>query len=122
MTQLDLLEKEYVDYKEPQEMAGFEASRLDFLGNVVFNFTTCDTKMSELFATKAVEVCEAISNKTTFDYIENEDNYQWFLLMCNMPFFANMIVWGNSIRGAWWGDYNDDRREYIEAIIKFAKT
>lgn len=77
-------------------------NRLDYLGNNIFDFTTYDSNISELFARKAVEVCDAITNKSTFDYIKNHDNYVWFLLMCNMPFFSNKLDWGSSIRGAWW--------------------
>ena len=58
--------------------------------------------MSELFASKAVEVCKAISDGTTFDYVRDPENYRWYLALCNMPFFASQIEWGTSIRGAWW--------------------
>lgn len=77
-------------------------SPLEYLGEHVFDFTTYDGKMSALFASKAVEVCEAVTNKATFEYIEDADNYRWYLLMCNMPFFASKLEWGTSIRGAWW--------------------
>ena len=77
-------------------------SRLEFLGEQIFDFTTYDGAMSALFAGKAIEVCEAITNGTTFDFIKDPENYKWFLLMCNMPFFAGRLNWGTSIRGAWW--------------------
>lgn len=77
-------------------------SRLDFLGNQVFNFCTYDGSMSEILAEKAIEVCEAISQRKTFEYIKDQEDYLWFLIMCNMPFFACRIEWGTSIRGAWW--------------------
>lgn len=77
--------------------------RLEYLADQIFDFTTYDGGMSRIFARKAVEVCEAITTKCTFQYIEKSvENYQWFLLMCNMPFFASRIDWGTSIRGAWW--------------------
>lgn len=82
-------------YSEP-------GSRLEFLSDFIFDFTTYDSKMSELFARKALEVCAAINARTTFDYIENPENYRWYLLMVNMPFFAGRLDWGTSIRGAWW--------------------
>lgn len=82
-------------------------SRLAYLSDYIFDFTTYDSEMSEMFATKAVEVCDAISNAKTFDYIANTENYKWFLLMCNMPFFAQRLNCGTSIRGAWW-----DSREH----------
>ena len=77
-------------------------SPLVFLSDTIFNFTTYDSAMSKLFGSKAVEVCLAITQKTTFEYIRDEDNYRWYLLMCNLPFFAQRIEWGTSICGAWW--------------------
>lgn len=81
-------------------------SRLEFLANHIFQFTTYDSAISELFAGKAVEVCRAITEQKTFEYIkDSQENYQWFLIMCNLPFFADRISWGASIRGAWWDVY-----------------
>lgn len=77
-------------------------SRLEYLADYIFGFTTYDSGMSKLLAGKALEVCAAICNKQTFAYIENADNYQWYIIMCNMPFFAGRLDWGTSIRGAWW--------------------
>lgn len=118
-------------------------NRLEFLGDQVFNFTTYHGDISALFARKAVEVCVAILRRTTFKYIEDEDNYRWYLIMCNMPFFADRIDWGTSIRGAWFEhgmvefeccalyvegkQYHetlkftgDEWRGFIQAIIEFA--
>ena len=90
------------------EMGAFQGegstSRLEYLSDYIFEFTTYETEMAELFASKAVEVCAAVSDKTNFDYIGvSEENRMWYLLMCNMPFFAGRLEWGTSIRGAWWG-------------------
>lgn len=97
----ELLENSYSATREFQDG---ELSRLEFLADYIFDFTTYDTAMGELFARKAVEVCAAINDGKTFDYIEDADNYRWFLLMVNMPFFAQRLEWGTSVRGAWW-DY-----------------
>ena len=77
-------------------------SRLAFIGDHIFDFTTYDSEKSEQFAEKALEVCAAISEGRTFEYIDDPANYRWFLLMVNMPFFAGRLEWGSSIRGAWW--------------------
>ncbi|WP_274644919.1 hypothetical protein [Pseudomonas serbica] len=86
-------------------------SPLVFLADHIFDFTTYDEGMSKLFASKAVEVCLAITKRTASEYVQDEDNYRWFLLMCNMPFFAKRIEWGTSLRGAWW---NPDRSMMME--------
>lgn len=81
---------------------GHEMSRLEFLAEYIFDFTTYDSEIGELFASKALEACAAISAGTTFDYIKDADDYRWYMLMVNMPFFAGRLEWGTSIRGAWW--------------------
>ncbi len=100
MDYLELLEHSYeverTDGECPPE------SRLEYLGEQIFDITTYDSEMSALFARKAVEVCFAINNRLTFDFIKEPNNYRWFLLMCNIPFFADRLGWGTSIRGAWW--------------------
>lgn len=90
-------------YKEHQKLGLVDNSRLEYLAKEIFDFTTYDGEKDILFAKKAVEVCKAISSKTTFDYHgASDDNYNWYLVMCNMPFFNDKISWGTSIRGAWW--------------------
>jgi hypothetical protein len=118
-------------------------SRLEYLSQNIFDFTTYDGEMDELFGRKAVEVCAAITNRTTFEYIEDSENYRWFLIMCHMPFFTPRLEWGTSIRGAWWdyrpvplescglwnGDVqlvdglqfsSDEWAEFMRAVVEFA--
>ncbi len=105
-------------------------SKLCYLADSIFDFTTYDSGMSDLFGQKAIEVCKAINNGTTFEYIESEEDYKWYLLMVNMPFFYTKLSWGSSIRGAWWdipskgelilescGIWGEDRKQIME--IKF---
>lgn len=123
---------------------GSSSSRLTYLSDFVFGFTTYDSEMAELFARKALEVCAAISAGTTFDYIKDPGQYRWFLVMCNMPFFAGRLEWGTSIRGAWWAHggttlssdglwsegeqitdvtFTDSQwKEFIAALIAFGAT
>ena len=105
-----LLEHSFEVEKKHGESA--PESRLEYLSESIFNFTIYDSEMSELFATKAVEVCAAINEKTVYDYIADHKNYTWFLLMCNMPFFADRLEWGVSIRGAWWGVGHGQQLEF----------
>ena len=124
-----------------------ETSRLEYLSEHIFDFTTYESKFSELFAKKALEVCAAISDGKTFEYIANPDGRLWYLLMVNMPFFADKLEWGTSIRGAWWGEpphskiqfsscglfldgeqlsetmefTADEWKEFIAAVLEFAR-
>ena len=140
MDYLKLLEHSFEVEKEVMECP--PESRLEYLGDHIFDFTTYDGSMSELFAVKAVEVCVAINDMRTFEYINDPENYKWYLLMCNMPFFVDKLEWGTSIMGAWWnyeieyrslglweGDqqltepmkFNQDEwKLFVAAIVEFA--
>lgn len=101
MDYLNLLEHSYEI--ERSGIGSNLETRLEFLSESIFDFTTYDREKSEFFGRKAVEVCAAINDGKTFDYINDAENYTWFLVMCNMPFFAERLDWGTSIRGGWWG-------------------
>jgi hypothetical protein len=93
---------DYLQLLEHSHSVERESSRLVYLSEHIFDFTTYDDAVSEMFARVALDICEAISDGTTFEYIKIPTNYHWYLAMCNMPFFADRIEWGTSIRGAWW--------------------
>ena len=76
---------------EKAEVECLPTSRLEYLANYIFDFMTYDEEMDRLFAEKAVEVCAAINDGKTFEYIKDPENYRWLLLMCNMPFFINRL-------------------------------
>lgn len=123
--------------------SGHSLSRLEYLANNIFDIDTYESECDELFARKALQVCYAITNRKTFEYIENKDNRIWYLIMCNMPFFKDRVTFGTSIRGAFWdsgitlnscglwdGDEQitdtlkfDDQEwvSFINAVIRFAE-
>jgi hypothetical protein len=138
MDYLKLLTESY----ESDRFCGKPGSRLEYLSDYIFDFTTYEDEAAELFARKAVEVAAEINNGTTFDYIKRHEDRIWFLLMVNMPFFYPRLEWGTSIRGAWWQHDNheldscglfdgetqlgrltftrDEWREFIAAVVEFA--
>jgi len=85
---------------------GEKISKLEFLADYIFEFTTYDGDISELFAEKMVEVLRAINDGKIYEFIKDEENYKWYIIMCNMPFLGDKLEWGTSIRGAWWS-YDD---------------
>ena len=101
MDYVELLKKAYIEQIDIQRDLD---SKLVFIAENVFNFDVYDDDMAELFAKKALEVCLAISKEETGKYIKIKENYQWYLIMVNMPFFKGILDWGGSIRYAWW-DY-----------------
>lgn len=99
---LELLNKNY------QEVLSWETcvdDKYAYLSSYTFEYDTYDSGMDKVFACKTLEVCHSISNATTFKYIEDENNYIWYLALVNMPFLKDKIEWGTSVRGAWW-NYN----------------
>ncbi|HCI0210638.1 TPA: hypothetical protein NN553_004502 [Pseudomonas aeruginosa] len=86
-------------------------SRLAYIASAIFGIDTYDSNMDAFMAWRAIEVCQAISSRTTFDYIKDLESYRWYLIMCHFPFFADRIDWGSSIRGAWWSSYEGIRFE-----------
>ena len=78
-----------------------EYSRMEYLSEYIFRFVTHDSEMSKLFGRKAIEVCVTFTKEKTFEYIKDPENYRWYLIMCNMPFFSDKIEWDGSMRGAW---------------------
>jgi hypothetical protein len=96
---LELLERSYeIECREYGDM-----SRMEFLGDCVFEYITYAPGVTEFLAKKTLDVCLAISNKTTFDYINiSDEDHIWFITIVNMSFFSRKLNWGTSIRGAWW--------------------
>ena len=109
MNYLKLLRESYKETADNRDDPTLE--KLEFLANDIFGFTTYENVVSSMMAKKAIEVCKAISDKKTFDYIANEEGNFWYLVMVNMPFFENRLEWGSSIRGVWWDLWGD--KEFI---------
>lgn len=124
---LDLLKS---SKKSVEEFGHEPMSNLEYLCDQIFDVTTYDSGQSELIGKKCVEVSIAITKKETFEYIKDEANYTWYLMLCNIDFFAKRIDWGGSIRGAWWDTYHgtelntcgmfDSEGEYV-LDIKFTR-
>lgn len=98
---LELLRESYRKTKEVYD--GGAETRGVYLSQFIFNFTTYDDEMDELFVKKALEVCAAISEMgRRIDFMKDPEDYKWYLIMVNMPFFSDKIEWGTSVRCAWW--------------------
>lgn len=103
-----------IDYKEKLEELYQEdikndnkpgLSKLEFLSETIFDFTTYDSEISEMFARNMLEVIECILKNKTFEYQKEPKNYLNYLTMVNMPFLVKKLNWGGSIRGAWFEEY-----------------
>lgn len=116
MNYLKLLNESFKEAADGRDEPTLE--KMEFLADDIFGFTTYENVVSSMMAQKALEVCEAISYRKTFDYIASEDGNLWYLVMVNMPFFENKLEWGTSIRGAWW-DLRGDKEFTIDSCGMF---
>lgn len=97
-------------YQMDSELHDHPQSKLEYLAEHIFDFTTYENEFCQAMARRAIEVALVISHDKTYDYIANEHNHQWYLMMVNMPFFVNRIEWSSSIRGAYWlNRFNTDK-------------
>ena len=94
------------NYKFWQDMECPPESKLEYIGNTIFDFTTYDGEADAVFAKKMLPVVKAIVERTTFEYQDSgEEQYLNYLTMVNMPFLADKLEWGTSIRGAWFDEF-----------------
>lgn len=100
---LAFLENSYKqDTDELNTCVPFPNSRLDWVGEAIFGFTTYDYTLNELYTRKALEACKVINDGTVIEYILDNVNYCWFVLLLQLEFFSSRINWEESIRGSYW--------------------
>lgn len=105
MTITELYEAHYKDYCEFLDQDDYKHTKYEWAASEVFDLTTYDSSIDELFVKKIVEVLKAIRDRKTFDYIKDENNYITYLAVCQLLTRFNWINWGTSIRGAWFDGY-----------------
>lgn len=98
-------------YSETKENLNPDLTPLEYLSDYIFGITTYDGTASERMGKSALLVCLAISERRTFDYITDVDNYIDYLNCVNFKFFSDKLCWGTSIRGAWWDIFGDKEFE-----------
>lgn len=97
---MEILDRLYQEYKEITQ--DDDISKLEYISIAIFDFTTYDSEIGEMFALKMIEVLNAIIDHATFDYFEdNKEKYINYLTMVNMHFLYDKLEYGTSIRGAW---------------------
>lgn len=76
-------------------------SKYEWAASDIFDLVTYDAGLDENFVKKILEVCGAILNNETFDYIRDEKQYTDYIIVCQLLDKFDWINWGTSIRGAW---------------------
>jgi len=101
---IDMTYPEFIDYLYKEAIENdcvAPDSKLEFLGNHVFGFTTYCGEIDVILATQMVEVITCIVEGKTFEFIKEDAKHIQYITMCNMPFLNDKLEWGTSIRGAW---------------------
>ena len=114
---IKVLDENYKFWKE-SEFGVPPESKMEYIGHVIFNFTTYSNSIDELFAALMMPVIRCILEKKTFEYQEDRSQYINYLHMVNMPFLVNKLEWGTSIRGAWFDDYQEYEIDCGRIIIE----
>jgi hypothetical protein len=98
MTAFDIYKAQYEWYSS----CGQEVdTKYEWAASSIFNLTTYDAGLDEVFVKAIIEVCKVILERKNFEYIRNKDNYAKYILVCQMLERFEWIDWGTSIRGAW---------------------
>jgi hypothetical protein len=111
MDVLDIYESEYRDYTLYVNHSG---TKYEWAANYIFDLCTYDGELDELFVKKIIEICKAIFDKTTYEYMKDKSKYITYILVCQLLDKFNWIDWGTSIRGAWFDDYSSNSRAIID--------
>ena len=113
MTIPEIYEAHYIDYCS---FTG-DDTKYEWAACEVFNLTTYDSALDELFVKKIIEVLKVIFERTTFEYILDEKNYVTYILVCQLLEQFHWIDWGISIRGAWFDTYHPNCKS--KAILEY---
>ena len=68
----------------------------------LFDFWTYDSELDYMFADRILSVFMAITDKTNFEYIKDEESYRWYIAIFNQ--YSDWLEYGTSPRGVWWCD------------------
>ncbi len=113
MDNIKLLNESYARVVKEDSMI----TKYGFIADHIFDVTTYDSRLSDRFGRDILEVCMAITQSTTYTYIEDKDCYINYITYLNYNFFRNNISWGCSIRGAFW--YFDTGKYHLDSCGMF---
>ena len=128
----EIYKAQYEEYKSNFDDA---PSKYEWAAHNIFDLTTYDGDLDELFVKCIIDVLKVIRDRSNFEYIKDENNYIKYILVCQLLDKFHWIEWGTSIRGAWfdgyhprhmvrpileemeWSQWDDKKKEFIEHKI-----
>jgi hypothetical protein len=118
---MDVIELYRKEYAFETEVIQEGSTKYTWAATQVFELTTYDRSLEELFVKKIIEVCKAILEGRTFEYIRDESRYVTYILVCQLLEHLNWIEWGTSIRGAWFEE-SHEKYHPSQPILKYLYT
>ena len=111
---MQIFEDEFAEHCDGAE----SENKYEWCSNYVFDLTTYDNELDEIFVKKIFEVCKAILEKRNFSFFkDNDEKYREFIIVCQLLCRLNWINWGTSIRGAWFDENRKEQSPIIEGDI-----
>jgi len=101
MDYLEMLEESYQESKE-NCFTCEPPSKLNFIATQVFLIWTYDSSIEDKMGLEFLKICDVITKRNNFQFIESEESYELYLRTVSYPFFEDKLEWGSSIRAAWW--------------------
>lgn len=111
MTTLEIYKAQYEEECTRRE-GGY--TKYEWAAMNIFDLFTYDSSLDEKFVKTIIEVCKVILEKGNYEYISDEQNYDKYILVCQMLRRFRWIDWGTSIRGAWFEPDTDHSKEILE--------
>lgn len=116
-----------IDFQKDYEEQRDGSSKLAYVGDYIFGFTTYDEEKSEQLTSMCLLSIQNIIRKTVFNFIENDDNYMCYILSVNLLDKFDFLEWGTSVRGAWikdgatfhFNDKNHDVTSFFVSLINW---
>lgn len=118
---MDVIELYRKEYAFETEVIQEGSTKYTWAASQVFELTSYDRSLDELFVKKIIEVCKAILEGRTFEYIRDESRYVTYILVCQLLEHLNWIEWGTSIRGAWFEE-SHEKYHPSQPILKYLYT
>ena len=112
MTVIDIYRAQY---EEQSSWYEDKWSKYTWAARSVFDLTTYDPALDEMFVKDILEVCKVILNRENYEYIKDEKNYIKYILVCQILEKFNWLGWGTSIRTAWF-NFDSDSERILEEL------
>lgn len=75
---------------------------VDHFAQDVFDFTTYDSDASYRMVNTAIDLMNHINTRKPLENDDGDENYIRRVQAVNWTFFGKRLMWGTSVRGAWW--------------------